>query len=551
MAEPRPTEWPYPWQGIFTELVPRYIPANSLSECVNMYYTAPSILRSRGGFSQVYSGATGKITLIHYWENDKGLYYADDAAGLYKDGVAIPGPTSNITDMTSFMQGVGGFRVLVISEDGILHTWDGTDYTIVTKKDAMITAASFYGTGGLDDCTSGGTYTGSEVKTFVVEIDNATATPQTFRWSSDGGESWKGVGIAITGTAQTLEEGVTVTFGSTTGHALEDRWTFDAIPYPDIPQMKRIMTRWGRIFGFINDYLYWSAPFDETNWGGYEGEGDWLGIWPGEYGDIVDFIDIGGTLYVWKERALFAVRGDDPSKFVVELLTEFDSPIAHTVFNCKEGVAYATENGVYPLGAPASEAVDWTRRIEQAIKPSLQNTSQAVYSDELCAYLLMDGSDTVWVSNHHNRPDVWTQFKLPFSATCGEQGGGELYLGSADGSIYQYKSNDCLDDSSVFDVYLATADWDIGEKLYRKDISTVEGVFDGGGGSIATVEVYKNGGSSPDQTKVFASGSGDRQIFRYEANIETIKIKITYTALAEAVKFQGLALRAKLHSEVI
>lgn len=82
---------------------------------------------------------------------------------------------------------------------------------------------------GLDDLTVGGTYDGTTSKSFRVKID-ATGTPDTFTWSNDGGSTWEAAGVAITGSQQTLEDGVSVTFGATTGHTLNDRWDWSAAP---------------------------------------------------------------------------------------------------------------------------------------------------------------------------------------------------------------------------------------------------------------------------------------------------------------------------------
>ncbi len=90
------------------------------------------------------------------------------------------------------------------------------------------TAGPVFFTGtGLNDMTAGGTFTGTVNRTFRIEIDNATVTPNTFRWSQDGGTPWTASGIAITAAvAQTLVEGMTVTFASDAGHTLTDRWDF-------------------------------------------------------------------------------------------------------------------------------------------------------------------------------------------------------------------------------------------------------------------------------------------------------------------------------------
>ena len=48
------------------------------------------------------------------------------------------------------------------------------------------------------------------------------------KWSDDGGSTWDATLVAIDGTAQALNNGITVTFGETTGHTATDNWTFTA-----------------------------------------------------------------------------------------------------------------------------------------------------------------------------------------------------------------------------------------------------------------------------------------------------------------------------------
>lgn len=89
---------------------------------------------------------------------------------------------------------------------------------------APISSAVFTGS-GLDDLTPGGAFTGAEPTRFKVVIDGE-GTPDTFKWSKDGGLTWEATGVAVTGAAQTLENGITITFGATTGHTIADAWEF-------------------------------------------------------------------------------------------------------------------------------------------------------------------------------------------------------------------------------------------------------------------------------------------------------------------------------------
>jgi len=91
-----------------------------------------------------------------------------------------------------------------------------------TVAAGSVRPAVFQGS-GLDDLTSGGTFTGTVLTEYLVEIDG-TGASDTFRWSKDGGATWVASNVAITGSAQNLDNGVTVTFGATTGHTVGDRW---------------------------------------------------------------------------------------------------------------------------------------------------------------------------------------------------------------------------------------------------------------------------------------------------------------------------------------
>ncbi len=78
------------------------------------------------------------------------------------------------------------------------------------------------GGSALNDCIYGGTATTGGVR-FVSIIDSA-GTPDTIQWSSDGGSTFT-PGLALTGVAQNLTAGVTITCAATTGHAVGDTWT--------------------------------------------------------------------------------------------------------------------------------------------------------------------------------------------------------------------------------------------------------------------------------------------------------------------------------------
>ena len=81
---------------------------------------------------------------------------------------------------------------------------------------------------GLDDITFGGNYNSTDVITYRVKIDAAAAT-DTFTWSNDGGSTWEATGVAVMGSTQELDNGITITFAATTGHTLNDYWEITTI----------------------------------------------------------------------------------------------------------------------------------------------------------------------------------------------------------------------------------------------------------------------------------------------------------------------------------
>ena len=133
---------------------------------------------------------------------------------------------------------------LILYSDGLLYISDGHASDKGTVYDGTntwkwglevpavpvlfsLTAAGGIGTpsfagAGLNDLTTGGTFTGGADATFEIEI-TATGTPDTFRWRVNGG-AWNS-GVLITGEAQSLSRGLTITFASTTGHTATDTWT--------------------------------------------------------------------------------------------------------------------------------------------------------------------------------------------------------------------------------------------------------------------------------------------------------------------------------------
>lgn len=90
------------------------------------------------------------------------------------------------------------------------------------SRNITISAAQFFGA-GLNDLTGGGAWTTIAPANALFQVTiSATGAPDHFTWTKNGGTASSPV--AITGAAQALSDGITVTFAATTGHTLAASW---------------------------------------------------------------------------------------------------------------------------------------------------------------------------------------------------------------------------------------------------------------------------------------------------------------------------------------
>lgn len=76
--------------------------------------------------------------------------------------------------------------------------------------------------------TSGGTYSGGGIDTFYIKITDE-GTPDSVCWIKGDTSDWSGADtVLITGSAQSMSDGVTFTFAATTGHVDDDVWVIYA-----------------------------------------------------------------------------------------------------------------------------------------------------------------------------------------------------------------------------------------------------------------------------------------------------------------------------------
>jgi len=136
------------------------------------------------------------------------------------------------------------FRVKPIAfrineEDFDLYEYAGYDNTRNRYNDPIryLGGSSFsyvedaiaYGLTATDDMvvTPAITYTGLLDVRYKIEIDTI-GTPDTFKWSKDDGATFEALAVPITGATQALDDGIEITFGTTTGHDIDDYWVVSA-----------------------------------------------------------------------------------------------------------------------------------------------------------------------------------------------------------------------------------------------------------------------------------------------------------------------------------
>ncbi len=177
---------------------------------------------------------TGDIGALYGMQIDLGVDSTgapNTASGIYLQtlyGNSRTGEVAGILNAVNF--GCGALKCYGYHQSGDAPNYLGGRLTI--KDAAQIGIVTFTGA-GLNDATSGGTYTGLDDLAYCGAIDASVPSPDTFEWGTGGSCSNGATGVGITGAAQNLSNGVQITFAAIDGHTIGDNWTFTA--YAPIP----------------------------------------------------------------------------------------------------------------------------------------------------------------------------------------------------------------------------------------------------------------------------------------------------------------------------
>ena len=94
---------------------------------------------------------------------------------------------------------------------------------------------------GLDDATYSGSYTGPSGSTFFYLSIDSVGAADTFSYSVGMSPAeCEASNVPITGTTQTLCNGISITFNSVTGHTLYDAWRYVIESTPSYPKVFNI-----------------------------------------------------------------------------------------------------------------------------------------------------------------------------------------------------------------------------------------------------------------------------------------------------------------------
>ena len=111
----------------------------------------------------------------------------------------------------------------VYSDIGRQIYWTSTDrLDTITGLSSLITA-----TNDSSNITVQGTYTGNTTRVYLLQIDSL-ASPNTFKWSNNGGVSFQQIYVPISDTITpiALDSGLTVLFSATSGFYYNQQFTF-------------------------------------------------------------------------------------------------------------------------------------------------------------------------------------------------------------------------------------------------------------------------------------------------------------------------------------
>ena len=166
-------------------------------------------------------------TEINYAADDKIWHdrdvYICNTAGIQTGDFAS---NASLWDLMSlpYWEKSGSDLSPIISSDNIKLETGNIQLSDATITHENITHDPIYLSGqtGLDDLSSSGIYSLTGNAVFQIKIDGVGSL-NTFEWRKGASGGWTS-GIDMTGSAQLLQDGISITWAATTGHSNNDEW---------------------------------------------------------------------------------------------------------------------------------------------------------------------------------------------------------------------------------------------------------------------------------------------------------------------------------------
>jgi microcystin-dependent protein len=189
-----------------------------------------------GTIQTASSGARITITsngLIGYNSSNIAKIYINNPSESTYGDIYVNSPTESpsilFANRPTLSQNYSSNQVFISNQ---IYLVDGSEYTdasslfkVVNETPNVEATITENASGTLSLDRAFGEYTLTASKNFKIEIDGI-GSPNTFKWSDDGGSTWDATEVAITGSAQSLINGISIIFSATTGGVSGDYWTF-------------------------------------------------------------------------------------------------------------------------------------------------------------------------------------------------------------------------------------------------------------------------------------------------------------------------------------
>lgn len=361
------------------------------------------------------------------------------------------------------------------------------------------------------------------------------------------------VGLAVYGPAGASQ----VYLGATPAQPM-GRW--DGVVYtplvgPTIPLGRRFMVRWSQLLTFgdpnFPHIVFACDALDATNW--TTSTSYYLEFASGAGGEIVDWAEVGGSLYVFighgasQYGSVWRLDGYAEANFAKREVFKGLRCYQDTAAGTPQNAMFTTPQGVFDIRTLETGAMTQNSASESILsKVQAMTDPVAIYSPQFDAYLLSEkGTTETWVANLAANPSSWTRFSWdPITINCMCSGGHRLYMAQANGNVHYYDPATHQDTGGggaptrEIEPLWKTADMDLEDTSAIKNIRGVLGDFQNAGATSVEVKLYKNHGGAPVLTKSMSIADQ----FRCNINARTLQAQLTFKTPTRRVKFGHLGL---------